>query len=226
MFTSEKNIEEMEQMNVKYKRLVTIALILSLITIIYNLIEGTISVFFGLQDETLALFGFGADSFVEVISGLGILHMVLRMKKDSDVKSRDIFERTALRITGTSFYLLTAGLIIGAVTNIIEGTKPDTTIVGIIIAAISLLTMYLLVVAKMNVGNKLRSDAIIADAKCTKTCFHLSIILLVSSLLFELFQIGFIDVAGSLGIAYFAFKEGKESFAKSKSETLSCSCED
>ncbi len=209
-----------------YKRLVNIALILSLITIIYNLVEGAISVFFGLQDETLALFGFGVDSFVEVISGLGILHMVLRMKKNNDVKSRDVFERTALRITGTSFYLLTAGLIIGAITNIIKGIHPDTTIVGIIIAVISLLTMYLLVIAKMNVGNKLRSDAIIADANCTKTCFHLSIILLVSSLLYELFQIGFIDVAGSLGIAYFAFKEGKESFAKSKSETLSCSCED
>ncbi|MCW8848708.1 MAG: hypothetical protein OQJ81_01915 [Melioribacteraceae bacterium] len=89
-----------------------IALILSFITIFYNIAEGVISVFFGLEDDTLALFGFGADSFVVVISGIGILHMILRMK-NSKVHQRDKFERTALKITGFSFYLLVLGLIVG-----------------------------------------------------------------------------------------------------------------
>ena len=66
------------------------ALALGLITIFYNMIEGTISIFFGLEDETLALFGFGVDSFVEVISVIGITHMLLRMKY-SKVVSRDKF---------------------------------------------------------------------------------------------------------------------------------------
>ena len=52
---------------------------LALITIIYNVAEGVVSVFFGLEDNTIALFGFGLDSFVEVISGIGILHMVTRL---------------------------------------------------------------------------------------------------------------------------------------------------
>ncbi len=199
------------------------ALILSLITIFYNIAEGVISIFFGLEDETLALFGFGADSFVEVISGIGILHMILRMK-NNEVHQRDKFERTALKITGFSFYLLVLGLVVGSILNIIYDVKPETTLVGIIVSAISIATMYYLMNAKLKVGKELQSDAIIADANCTKTCFYLSFLLLTSSLLYELFQISYIDIAGSLGIAYFAFKEGKEAFEKAVSANLSCTC--
>ena len=87
-------------------KLLRTALFLSFITIFYNIIEGVVSVYFGAEDETLALFGFGVDSFVEVISGIGIAHMILRMRF-SKVVTRDKFEKTALRITGTVFYLLT-----------------------------------------------------------------------------------------------------------------------
>ncbi|MDX1628523.1 MAG: hypothetical protein R3345_07475, partial [Fulvivirga sp.] len=153
------------------------ALILSIITIGYNIVEGTISIFFGASDETLALFGFGVDSFVEVLSGIGILHMVLRMRK-TEVNQHDKFERQALRITGTAFYLLTVGLVVGAGINIYEGASPTTTLPGIIIAVLSLLTMYFLYYYKLKVGRALNSEPIVSDAKCTKTCFYLSFILL------------------------------------------------
>ncbi len=208
-------------MNLDYLKF---ALILSLITIFYNLAEGIISVFFGTKDQTLALLGFGIDSFVEVISGIGILHMVIRMKY-SEIESRDSFEKTALKITGAGFYLLTAGLIIGAVFNLIENVKPETTLAGIIISSISIISMYWLYKSKIKVGEKLKSDAIIADADCTKTCLYLSIILLASSLLYEFIGIGFIDLLGSIGIAYYSFKEGRESFEKIKSGSLSCTCD-
>lgn len=208
-----------------YFNLIKIALLLSLITIIYNIGEGLVSIFFGLKDETLALFGFGADSFVEVISGLGIFHMIIRMKNGT-VEQRDGFERTALRITGFSFYILTAGLVLGAAMNLVLGNKPETTFAGIIISAVSILTMYFLMRSKLNVGKKLNSDAIVADANCTKTCFYLSFILLVSSLSYEILKISYLDIAGSIGIAVIAFREGKESFEKSRSEKLSCSCDD
>ncbi|HEY6907454.1 MAG TPA: cation transporter [Ignavibacteriaceae bacterium] len=201
------------------------ALILGIVTVAYNVIEGLVSIFFGANDDTLALLGFGVDSFVEVISGIGIVHMILRMKY-SKVQERDKFERTALIINGSAFYLLTFGLIAGSVINIIKNVKPESTLAGIIISVISIGTMYFLMQAKLKVGRELKSDAIIADANCTKTCFYLSFILLFSSLLYEIFRIGYFDILGSLGIAYYAFKEGRESFEKSKSNTLECCCED
>lgn len=198
------------------------ALWAALITIFYNIFEGVVSVIFGYSDETLSLFGFGLDSFVEVISGLGVFHMIIRINKNQD--KRDLFEKIALRITGFSFYLLTAGLIFTAILNIVNKSHPSTTFWGIVISIISILTMNFLMRFKMSIGKKLNSNSIIADANCTKTCIYLSIILLISSILYEIFKIGYIDSIGALGIAFYAFKEGRESFEKAKRPDLVCCC--
>ncbi|MCF8331954.1 MAG: cation transporter [Bacteroidales bacterium] len=206
------------------KKWMKIALGLALVTVGYNLIEGLVSVWFGVQDDTIALLGFGVDSFVEVISGIGILHMMYRIKKQGKVENRDRFERDALRVTGVAFYILAAGLIAGSGIKLWQGYEPDTTVVGIIISSLSILTMYFLYRYKIKAGKILNSDAVIADANCTKSCFYLSFVLLGSSVLYELFGLPWLDVAGSLGIAWFAINEGLESFEKAVSKNLKCSC--
>lgn len=189
------------------------AYVLALITIGYNFVEGVVSIYFGLEGETLSLFGFGLDSFVEVISGMGILHMVQRMRRHRG-ENHDRFERRALRITGASFYLLTAGLTFGAVADLWQGHAPETTFWGIVIAVISIITMQLLVHHKTKVGLELSSPALLADANCTKTCLYLSVVLLFASAGYELTAIGGLDSLGALGIAFWSFREGRESFEK------------
>jgi hypothetical protein len=120
-----------------YKRVLGLAIF----TIVYNIIEGVVSVLLGLHDETLALFGFGIDSFIEVISGFGILQMVIRIGNNSD-SSRVRFEITALRITGWSFYILSLGLLTGAALNLFQDHKPETTFWGVIISGISIVVMF------------------------------------------------------------------------------------
>jgi len=58
--------------------------LLSLFTIFYNLFEGILSMVLGVSDETLSLFGFGADSFIEVISGIGIAMMIMRIRQNPE----------------------------------------------------------------------------------------------------------------------------------------------
>lgn len=203
------------------KRLYLHAFLLAQITIIYNLVEGLVSVWLGLADETLSLAGFGLDSFVEVMSGVGILHMVRRLMRDPNT-DRDQFEKTALRITGTAFYILAAGLLAGAGVNTYQGNKPVTTFWGIVIALISILTMTILIYFKLKVGRKLNSAAIVADANCTRACLYLSVILLLASTCYELTGIGGVDSLGAVLISFFAFKEGKESFEKAGGKTCSC----
>jgi len=196
---------------------------LALITIFYNLVEGLVSVFFGLEDETIALFGFGVDSFVEVISGVGIWHMIRRMRQNENENS-DRFERTALKVTGASFYVLTFGLLITAVVSIFRGYKPETTLWGIIVSIISILTMWLLMHYKMRIGTQYNSQALLADAACTKTCIYLSLILLIASVGYEVTGVGSLDSLGALGIAILSFREGREAFEKAKGN-LTCSCQ-
>jgi len=199
------------------------AFILSLITIFYNIAEGIISSYFGYTDETIALFGFGIDSFIEVISGIGIAHMIIRFRKSNFSKENN-FEKTALKITGTSFYLLTAGLTITVIYNIFTQHKPETTFWGIVISLVSIATMYFLMRAKLSVGIKLQSQPIISDAGCTRVCLYMSVILLASSVIFELTGISFFDSAGAAGLAYYSFKEGRECFEKAEGSECSCSC--
>lgn len=200
------------------------ALLLGIFTVLYNLGEGVISIAFGVHDETLALFGFGVDSFIEVMSGLGIVAMILRIWKNPDTP-KSAFEKTALRITGTSFYLLALGLFVTALVNLYTGHTPETTISGVIISLISIAVMWALVRAKTHVGRQLASAPILADANCTKVCIYMSIVLLVASLLYQLTGIGYADSLGALGLIYFALQEGREAFEKAQGVDT-CTCGD
>ncbi len=199
------------------------ALWLAVFTVFYNIAEGLVSISFGVSDEALTLFGFGVDSFIEVISGAGILAMVLRIRQNPNT-SRTRFEVTALRITGTSFYLLAVGLGVSAVYNLVIGHKPDTTLPGIFISVISIAVMWALVMGKRKTGRMLNSMPILADANCTMVCIYMSVILLFSSLVYAVSGFGFIDSIGALGLIYFSYKEGREAFEKANG--LECSCED
>ncbi len=199
------------------------AYVLALITILYNTAEGLISVYLGAEDKTLSLLGFGIDSFVEVISGIGIWHMLVKIKIHG-YEEQDVFEKTALKITGSSFYILVIGLSFTALYNIITNHQPETTYWGIVISLISIVTMALLIFYKNKVGQSLNSKALITDANCTKTCLYLSIILLAASVGYQLTGIGYLDSAGAMAISYFSFMEGKEAFEKARTGK-NCTCE-
>jgi divalent metal cation (Fe/Co/Zn/Cd) transporter len=194
---------------------------LSLFTIFYNIVEGIVSMALGYADETLSLFGFGADSFIEVMSGIGIALMILRIKKNPDSPKSSV-ENSALKITGTAFYLLSAGLFAGIILNLINHHKPETTLWGIIISLISIVVMVWLMNAKKSIGQKLRSAPIIADANCTRICVYMSIVLLLSSLVYELTGFAYADVIGAAGLIYLSISEGKEAFEKAKGKEDIC----
>ena len=225
--TSDKTGISSQKRHVLYRR----AAWLAVITVLYNLVEGAVSIFFGLEDETLALFGFGLDSFVEVISGAGILHMVVRLSRSNlqagGAGEADRFEATALRITGSAFYLLAAGLLVTAVLALWEGHAPENTFWGVVVSLVSIVTMWALIIMKERVGRALGSAAIMADAACTRTCLYLSLVLLVSSVGYELTGVGWFDAVGAGVIAVFAYREGRESFQKSRGGGCGCagSCE-
>lgn len=196
---------------------------LALFTIFYNIAEGVGSVWFGVVDETLSLFGFGMDSFIEVISAVGVWHMLRRIAHNGG-EQRDAFEQRALRITGTAFNLLTAGLLLTAVINISSNHKPETTLWGIIISLISISFMWFLINLKTKAGTALASPAILADAACSRACLYLSLVLMVSSVGYELTGLGLLDAVGAGGVAWLAYKEGREAFDKAKGLDCSCSC--
>jgi len=205
------------------EKLLARANLLALLTIGYNLVEGVVSIWLGAADETLALFGFGVDSFIEVISAVGIWHMIGRIRANNG-GTRDEFEQRALRITGGAFWLLAAGLALTGALNIWQRHRPETTFWGIVVSLVSIACMWLLIRYKTTVGKALESPAILADAACSKACVYLSLVLLGASVGFEITGIGYLDAIGAMLIAWFAWQEGREAFAKAKGLECSCGC--
>lgn len=206
-----------------HEQLLATANLLAILTIGYNLAEGIVSMALGGADETLALFGFGVDSFIEVISAIGIWHMLRRLRTHGEER-RDAFEQNALRITGGSFYILTAGLAAMAVLNLVQDHRPETTFWGVIVSLVSMSFMWLLIRAKTRVGKALHSPAILADAACSRACLYLSLVLLLASAGYELTGLGSLDALGALVIAWLSWKEGREAFAKARGMGCGCSC--
>lgn len=197
------------------------ALLLAFFTIIYNIIEGLVSTYFGFDDESLVLFGFGIDSFVEVVSGFGILQMILRIK-NNPCSSQSKIEVRALKITGYSFYALVVGLVVSAGLEVYEKHHPVTTVWGIFISIVSIIVMIELYKTKVSLGKRLNSEPIIADGRCTLVCVYMSIILLVSSLIYRYTGFAWLDVLGALGLAWFSFTEGREALEKAEGKKCCC----
>ena len=145
-------------------------------TLLYNSFEAVLSIGAGVLAGSVALVGFGVDSVIEVTaSGAGLW----RLHADIDPLRRVRVERQTIRVIGLSFIALAAYVGYDAVTSLLGGRAPERSLLGICIAAASLIVMPLLARAKRRIAITLASGALVAEAKQTELCAYLSAILLV-----------------------------------------------
>ena len=180
----------------------TVALALSYVTVGYNLLEGLVSVAFAVVAGSPALLGFGVDSFVESLSGLV---MIWRFSSSAHDQRR---EKIAVRLAGASLIVLAAYVIYEALTALYYREPPDRSIVGLIIAVVSLVVMPILYVLKRNTAAALGSRSLLIDATQTLTCILLSVALLVGTGLHYLLGWWQADPLAGLVIAAYLVREG------------------
>ena len=176
-------------------------------TVGYNTLEGVIAVGAGIVAGSVALVGFGFDSAIEVISGLTLLW---RLYADVNEAERERVEQRALRIVGWSFLLLAAYVLFDAGKSLLRREAPDESIVGIVLAAVSLVVMPLLVRAKRGVARSIGSKALEADATQTALCTWLSAILLAGLLLNATLGWWWADPVAALVMVPIIVREGLE----------------
>jgi len=176
-------------------------------TIGYNTLEGLIAVVAALTAGSIALVGFGFDSLIEVTSGLALLW---RLHLDVDEERRERVEAIVLRIVGVCFILLAVYVSYDSVKSLTRREAPEESIVGIVLAAASLIVMPLLVRAKRKVARGINSGALMADSKQTELCTYLSAILLAGLLLNALFGWWWADPVAALIMVPIIVKEGIE----------------
>jgi divalent metal cation (Fe/Co/Zn/Cd) transporter len=148
---------------------------LSYATLVYNSLEGIIAISAGVVAGSIALVGFGADSLIEVTASLTA---IWRLWSDSDPARRERSERLSLRLIGILFLALAAYVTADATQSLITRQAPDASVVGLILAAASLVVMPLLANAKRRVAVAMGSGALAAESRQTMLCTYLSAILL------------------------------------------------
>lgn len=182
---------------------------LEIFTVLWNSAEGLVSVALGLLAGSIALVGFGVDSFIEASSGLVLLW---RLQTRRDVESAERAEATALRLVGASLLLLAAYVTYHAALTLIHRQPPEASVPGIVVAIISLVVMPLLAREKRKVASGLDSHALRADALQTIICMYLSAILLAGLALNALFGWWWADPVAALAMVPFIAREGREAW--------------
>ena len=180
------------------------------LTIGYNVVEGIIAITAGLIAGSVALVGFGFDSWIEVAAATVVL-VRLRSEIRGDQFNPDK-ERRALRFIAVTFFVLAAYVVFEGVRDLIENARPNTSVVGIVLTGVSIVIMPWLAALKRRAGEEMNSRLVIADAAETKLCAWLSVSTFAGLLAFAIVGWTWIDPVAGFIIAAFAIKEGREAW--------------
>ena len=200
------------------RRLSRRALLLSYFTVAYNVIEGVLSIAAGGLASSIALVGFGMDSFIESTSG-AIMIWRFSQTRLSEAEEKKV-EARAVKLVGWSFFVLAAYVLFEAAKKLVTREVPDPSLFGIIIAATSLVVMPVLFFAKQRTGRRLGSRSLLADSKQTLACTFMSLALLLGLLANRLFGFWQADPVVGLFIGAWLVREGVETLREGRL----CSC--
>lgn len=188
-------------------------LLLEYVTAGWNIVEGIVAIGAGVLAGSPALIGFGADSFVESISGGVLIWRLAGERSGRDDPERvERTERRAERLVGASFLILAAYVAFESIRALVTAEAPDASPIGIGLTSLSIAVMLWLARAKRWTGEALGSRALIADAQQTYACWYLSTVALVGLALNAVFGLWWADPVAGLGIVVFLVHEGWEAW--------------
>jgi divalent metal cation (Fe/Co/Zn/Cd) transporter len=178
----------------------------------WNIVEGVVSVMTAVVAGSVALLGFGMDSFVETMSGMILIWRLRAERRARDSAEIERLDQRAHKLVGLSLYLLAAYVAFEAIKALITREHPEPTVVGIAITSLSLAVMWWLARAKRRTARALASRALEADSFQTTACFWLSLITLVGIALNALVGWWWADPVAALGMTWFLVSEGREAW--------------
>lgn len=193
------------------------ALVLSYITVGYNILEGIASILAGSLAGSIALLGFGLDSFVESFSG-GIMIWRFRKRGDLPEEEEEKIERRAAKLVSYTFFLLGIYVLYESVKKLWFHEAVHPSLFGIVIAVISLTAMPVLFFLKYKIGKSINSRSLIADSKQTLACMFMSAALLIGLGLNYLYGLWQADPIAGLVIVVFLLREGYEALEEGEEE--------
>jgi divalent metal cation (Fe/Co/Zn/Cd) transporter len=185
--------------------------LLVLATMAYNIVEAAVGMFAGIRAGSVALVGFSLDSIIEVAAG-AIVAWRIRVELRGGESASESAERRARRFVAITFFALAAYIVWESASRLWFGAQPEGSILGIALAAVSLVVMPVIAAAKIRIARKLESGSLEAEAKETLACAILSFTLLVGLVCLAVFGWWWADAVAALAMVPWLVLEGKEGF--------------
>ncbi len=188
-------------------------------------VEAAVSLVAGVTAGSVALIAFGADSVIELISAGVLLRRLRAEQAGQRASSVEVTERGASAIVGILLFLLALWVVGSALRDFVVHARPESSIVGLVLAAASTVIMPWIVTAKRKVAARIGSAALRADAACGVVCAYMAGTLLIGLALRALFGWWWADPLAALGIGYFIVREGWEAIEAARGHAESCGCD-
>lgn len=187
---------------------------LEYLTVGWNVVEGVVAVSAATAAGSVALLGFGLDSFVESTSGLILLWRLSRERANRHTSPEDIerLDRRAHRLVGVTLFLLAAYISVDAGLALWNSERPETSLVGLVLVSLSIAVMWWLARAKATAARELGSRALKADSFQTMACWWLSLVTLAGIGLNAAVGWWWADPLAALGVAALVVREGVEAW--------------
>lgn len=180
---------------------------LSWASLAYMSIEGIVGVVAGIVAGSIALIGFGLDSAIEGFASLVIVWRFTGSRTLSHAA-----EERAQKLVAIQFFILAPYVGVESIRALVNGSHADESMVGIVLAATSLVVMPWLGRAKQRIGGRIGSSATASEGKQNLLCAYLAAALLVGLVGNAMFGAWWLDPVVGLLIAGLAVYEGRESW--------------
>jgi divalent metal cation (Fe/Co/Zn/Cd) transporter len=181
--------------------------LLSWASLAYMSAEGAIAIIAGVMASSVALVGFGLDSVIE-----GFASAIIVWRFTGHRVFSDAAEQRAQKLVAIQFFVLAPYVGFESVQAIITGERPDSSVLGIALAASSLVVMPYLGIAKARLADQLGSAATKGEGRQNILCAYLAGALLLGLVGNMAFGAWWLDPAVGLLIAGVAVKEGLEAW--------------
>ena len=191
---------------------------LEVFTVAWNAVEGVVAIGAGIATGSVSLIGFGADSFIEVISAVALLWRLRKAGPNASAEERGEAERRALYMVAATFFFLAAYIAYEAVGALLSGEGPEDSTVGLVLSVVSLLVMPALAYGKQRTGREMGSEALKADAVETWVCSYLSLALLAGVGLNAAFGWWWADPVGAVAMLPVILWQGLQTLGEAREE--------
>lgn len=194
--------------SISRRTLVRRAMLLEATIITYNVAEGVISIVAGLMAGSVVLVAFGLDSAIEVSAAVVVLYHLARSQEEA----QPAWERSVAKFVGLTLLLVAAYVLVRSTYVLATGTEPEESYLGIAITGLSVIVMPTVSRLQRMLADRIRSEALAADAKETLVCTYLSVAALIGLAANAAFGWWWADPVSGLALVFLIAREGWEIF--------------